>query len=185
VEYYFHHNVFLIDYTTPNVYQPRAAWAAEVGRMRPERLGEEWVWAQIRDRAYMDAAETRVNTHPLVYIGGDNKGLDQILALPGGTNRDSHASYPLPGLYKDIGPTGASEEITHGVDFHELIADSTRGALDRVVRFDDPAKIELVPDWEPIWPLALSDPDVRREWSWLVLPIQWGIPPPSRRSLEW
>jgi hypothetical protein len=176
VEYYFHHNVFLIDYTTPNVYQPRAAWAAEVGRMRPERLGEEWVWTQIRNRAYMDRAETRVNTHPLVYIGGDNKGLDQILALPGGTNRDSHASYPLPGLYKDIGPTGASEEITHGVDFHEVVADSTRGALDRVIRFDDPEKIELVPDWEPVWPLVLSDPDVRRQWSWLVLPIQWGYP---------
>ncbi len=176
VEYYFHHNVYLIDYTTPNVYQPRAAWAAEVGRMRPERLGEARVWAQIRNRAYTDRAETRVNTHPLVYIGGDNKGLDQILALPGGSNRDSHASYPLPGLYKDIGPTGASEEITHGVDFHDVIADSTRGALDRVIRFDDPAKIELVPDWEPVLPLVLSDPDVRREWSWLVLPIQWGYP---------
>jgi hypothetical protein len=26
VEYYFHHNVFVMDYTTPNVYQPREAW---------------------------------------------------------------------------------------------------------------------------------------------------------------
>jgi hypothetical protein len=61
VEYYFHHNVYLIDYTTPNVYQPRAAWAAEVGRMRPERLGEARVWAQIRNRAYTDRAETRAS----------------------------------------------------------------------------------------------------------------------------
>src|SRR5260370_20902684 len=99
-----------------------------------------------------------------------------MLWVPWGHNPRSHASYPLPGLYKDIGPTGPLEEITHGVDFHEVVADSARGALDRVIRFDDPAKIELVPDWEPVWPLVLSDPGVRREWSWLVLPIQWGYP---------
>ncbi len=176
VEYYFHHNVFLMDYTAPNVYLPKKAWEDELHRMQPERLGERWLWHQIRKRAYLDAAETRVNTHPLVYIAGDNKGLDQILAVPGGTNRDSHASYPFPGLYKDIGPTGASEEITKGVNFRRVVADSGRGALERMIRYDDPTKIELVPDWERVWPLVLSDPEVRRQWSWLVLPIQWGYP---------
>jgi hypothetical protein len=112
----------------------------------------------------------------LVYIGGDNKGLDQILALPGGTNRDSHASYPFPGLYKDIGPTGASEQITRDVNVRRLMADPSAGAFEHVVRYDDPAKIEILPDWERLWPLVLSEPEVRRQWSWLVLPIQWGYP---------
>jgi hypothetical protein len=176
VEYYFHHNVFLMDYTTPNVYQPRDAWEREVRGLPLERLGEPWVWTQIRRRAYVDRAETRVNTHPLVYIAGDNKGLDQLLARPGGTNRDSHASYPFPGLYKDVGPTGASEEIAHGVNYAELMADSARHAMERVVRYDDPTRLELVPDWERVYPLVLADAAVRRDWSWLVLPIQFGYP---------
>jgi hypothetical protein len=176
VEYYFHHNVFLMDYTTPNVYLPREEWQQQLHRLQPERLGERWVWEQIRKRAYLDRTETQVNTHPLVYIAGDNKGLDQLLAPPGGTNRDSHASYPFPGLYKDIGPTGASEEIRKGVDYHRLLADSARQDSRRVVRYGDPARIVLVPDWERVFPLVLSDPEVRRAWSWLVLPIQWGYP---------
>ena len=40
-----------------------------------------------------------------------NKGLDQLLTAPGGKNRDSHGTYPFPGLYKDIGPGGATEQI--------------------------------------------------------------------------
>lgn len=59
-----------------------------------ELSGSELYWKYIRGMAYRDAEEMEINTHPVGYIGADNKGLDQLLAAPGGTNRDSHH---LPG----------------------------------------------------------------------------------------
>src|SRR5260370_38875991 len=84
VEYYFHHNVFLIAYTTPNVYQPKASWAADVGPMRPDRLGEEGWRTQILNRADMHRAGTRRETHPHVYSARDNKQPRPSTALPPG-----------------------------------------------------------------------------------------------------
>ena len=82
---------------------------------------EDELLKQFRYRAYVDDQETEINTHPFCYIGGDNKGLDQIMQLPGGTNRDSHGSYPFTGMYKNIGPAGATEQIAPFVDHRKYL----------------------------------------------------------------
>jgi len=184
VEYYFHYRVMTLDYSRPNVYLTRNEWQNEVEKTGLERLGEEWLWRKIRELAYKDAAETEINTHPIGYIGGDNKGFDQLLAFPGGKNRDSHGNYPVPGLYKGVGPAGASEAITTSFDHQEHFraAESrerkNRNSFGRgdVVEFDDPSRIEIVPDWECVIDLLENSPEARRKWSWLVLPLRWGYP---------
>ena len=95
IENYFHHFVMPLDFSRPNVYQSKEAWQREMNERIEQRFGENDLLKKIRYRAYIDDAETQINTHPFIYIGGDNKGLDQIMQMPGGTNRDSHGSYPF------------------------------------------------------------------------------------------
>jgi len=187
VEYYFHYRVMNLDYSRPNVYLPRNEWQNEVKETGVERLGEDWLWKRIRELAYRDVAETEINTHPIGYIGGDNKGFDQLLAFPGGKNRDSHGNYPLPGLYQGVGPAGASEAITTNFDHQKHFGATeskkrkNRNSFGRgdVVEFDDPSRIEVVPDWECVIDLLENNPEARRDWSWLILPIRWGYPAAS------
>jgi hypothetical protein len=184
VEYYLHHKLMVLDYSRPNVYAPRDAWAAEIDNALSEQVDEHWIWERTRRAAYQDREETRVNTHPLAYIGADNKGLDQLIATPGGSNQDSHATYPFPGLYKDIGPAGSAEAVTRRFDHHAWYADpppdgrygpnAFRGG--GVTLFDRPDMVDVVPDWERVLPLVKTDPGARREWAWLVLPVRWGYP---------
>ena len=158
VEYYFHYRVMILDYARAKVYLSRNEWQKEVKKTDEERLGEKWFWGKVRELAYIDAAETEINTHPIGYIGGDNKGLDQLLAFPEGKNRDSHGIYPLPGLYKGVGPAGAAEQISTYFNHREYFrAAASKEPKNRnffgrgnVVEFDDPSKIEIVPDWERI-----------------------------------
>ncbi|NUM67738.1 hypothetical protein HUU39_21125, partial [candidate division KSB1 bacterium] len=74
LEYYFHHKVMILDFLNPNVYLPKKEWQAEIKQRGQERLGEKWLWEKIRELAYVDRKESRINTHPLGYIGADNKG---------------------------------------------------------------------------------------------------------------
>lgn len=176
VEYFFHFNVWALDFLEPNVYRSRETWRREVEGRSEERLGEAWIWARTREMAYTGPDETEVSTHPLVYIGGDNKGMDQLLAAPGGTNRDGHASYPFPGLYKDIGPAGAAEAITAPLDLHWRTLGSGRRPPARVERYDDPSLLRILPDWERLIDLVERKPDARRDWFWHVLPVRFGYP---------
>lgn len=96
VEYYFHHWTFLADYMTPDVYAQRAEWEREMKGLREERVGEREVWRQIRRQAYLDDAETRLNLHPIVFIGGDNRGLQQLLAMPSGSVGRVTGPFPSP-----------------------------------------------------------------------------------------
>ncbi len=182
VDYYLHEKVWTLDYAEPNVYAPRAEWEAEVASLPQDLTDQQSVWRDVRERAYEDAAETVINTHIVGFIGADNKGTDQILAGPGGKNRDSHGTYPFRGLYKNVGPAGASEGITAPFDYREYF-DGPRpgledGRLGRgdVVRLDRIERVEVVPDWERVHELLYTDPAVREQWSWLVLPIRWGYP---------
>jgi hypothetical protein len=184
IDYYFHHKVFTLDFTSPNVYLPRKEWEQELRAKFKERTSEDWFWKQIRQRAYRDESETRINTHPVVHIGADNKGFDQILAMPGGKNRDSHGSFPFPGLYKDVGPGGAAEEIATYFDHQDFFANSTE-KQDRllnkwkrggIVSLADPDRIEILPDWERVQDLVTTDPRARQQWAWLLLPIRFGYP---------
>ena len=59
--------------------------------------------ATVRFRAWADSAETKVNTHPIAYIGADSKGLDLLLYAPGPKNQDGHGTYPFVGIYEGIG----------------------------------------------------------------------------------
>ena len=184
VDYYFHHKVMTLDYSAPNAYLPRDAWQAMVDATFRERESEQWFWKEIRHRAYEDAAEQRINTHPIAFIGADNKGTDQILALPGAKNRDSHGTFPVAGLYKDVGPAGAAEEIGRSFDHKRFFSATPEGRkrwLERwrrggVVWLASPASIHVVPDWERVIDLIHTEVRARAEWSWLVLPIRWGYP---------
>jgi hypothetical protein len=176
IDYYLHGNVFILDFALPNVYAERAAWAAQVEVIARDRLGARDTLREIRTRAYEDADERVVNTHPIAFIGADSKGPELLLEAPGARNRDSHATYPFRGTYTEVGPGGASEDIPAAFAFRRHVGKSARPWPDNVERFDDPELLELVPDWERVQDLARTDPAVRREWSWLFLPIRWGYP---------
>ncbi|MGW8281664.1 MAG: hypothetical protein ACWGON_00070, partial [Gemmatimonadota bacterium] len=184
IEYYFHSKVWTLDFSTPNAYSPRAIWEEEVSTAVQERGDEDWFWNVIRNRAWTDETETHVNTRPIAWIGADNKGLDQLLSAPGGTNRDSHGTYLMPGLYKDIGPAGATENVPEHFDFREYLSapDQVRSRWTErwerggVVDLALPDRLELIPDVERIAPLAKTRPAVRASWAWLLLPIRFGYP---------
>ncbi len=184
VEYYFHHFVMVLDYTQPNVYLPRAEWKAEIEQRKQGRLLESEIWKAIRQMAYADENETQLNTHPIGYIGADNKGLDQVMVAPGGNNRDSHGTYPFSGRYHDIGAASATELVSAHVDSREYLQEVSRGKRDpgpsfrrgQVLQLADPERLTIVPDWERLAALVQSNAAVRREWSWLLLPILWGYP---------
>lgn len=176
VEFYFHHWEFTANYLTPDVYAPRAEWERQVGKLRQERVGEREIWGQVRRQAYLDEAETHLNLHPVVFIGGDNRGLQQLIAAPTRLGRASHGSYPFPGLYKDVGPSNTGELVRTRWDVYRATPESTATETSTVVRLDNPARLEIIPDWERVLPLVRTDPVARRQWAWLVLPIRFGYP---------
>ena len=176
VDYYFHHQVMMVDYSSPNVYLPRAVWDSVVENREKELVSEDYLWKAARFRAWQDDAETIINTHPVGYVGADNKGLDQLLAAPGGKNRDSHGTYPFTGLYKDVGPGGSTEQIKARWDHRKYFADTTRGLPTEVVEYGRPERMEVIPDWEMFHSMLADEVEVRRDWSWMVLPIHWGYP---------
>ena len=184
VDYYFHHKVFTLDYTRPDVYQSRKDWEAEFETAKEERLGEKRIWERLRYRVYWDEDETLINTHPIGFIGGDNVGLDQLMRHPGSSNQVSNGTYPFQGLYKNIGPAGAAERISERFDHREYFA---AGGYVRTVPengfrrgstiiFAFPDRIEIVPDGERVVKLVKENAQARRDWAWLVLPIRWGYP---------
>ncbi|MFQ5584837.1 MAG: hypothetical protein ACE5GL_10415, partial [Calditrichia bacterium] len=185
VEYYFHHFVMALDYAKPNVYLSREAWRAEIKLLPQDRTNESDIWKAIRYYAYVDDKEKEINTHPICYIGADNKGFDQILSMPGDKNRDSHGNFPFPGLYKSIGPAGATEQVSTYMDHRKFIKELRKRGGEKqpveykrghIIPFNVPERINIVPDWERVLDLVHSSPEARRRWFWLLLPIHWGYP---------
>lgn len=184
IEYYFHHFVMTLDFSSPNVYESHDVWEKNVKGRTQSRFGEDEIWQKIRQLAYVDDDETVVNTHPFGYIGADNKGFDQALTTPGGKNRDSHGTYPFPGRYIGIGPAGATEQISSNVNPRQYwkklkTGEETTGPVFKrgsVVGLADPDRLRIIPDWERIVDHIRDDARARRDWGWLVLPILWGYP---------
>ena len=186
VDYYFHHKVMTLDYTEPDVYQSREDWKTQCKKIAKERghPGEMWIWELVRYRAYWDDYETIINTNPIGFIGGDNKGTDQLMKFPGDSNRVSNGTYPFSGLYKNVGVIGAAEQISRRFDHRKDLAagDHNRAVpkggyrRGKVVSFASPDRIEILPDAERVVDLVKADTQARRDWAWLVLPIRWGYP---------
>lgn len=184
VDYYFHHNVMTLDYTRPNVYQSPEDWKAARDNVKEERLEEKWIWDQLRYRAYCDAEEKKINTHPIGFIGGDNVGIDQLIRRPGSSNQVSNGTYPFSGRYKNIGPAGAAEHIPQSFDHRKYFAAGKHKRTvpengyrqGSVINLASPDRIEIIPDGERVVKLVKENAQARRDWAWLVLPIRWGYP---------
>jgi len=187
LDYYFHNSVLQLDFARPNAYLPRDEWQAQKRSLEQNRFRQAELWDRIRYMAYADDAESIVNTHPLGYIGSDNKGLNQAIELPGPRNRDAHGTYPIPGRYSNVGPGGTTDHLSHHADIRQVLRDLRSGEIDEgphfrggtIVGFTDPARLRIVPDWERVVEPARESAEVRAAWAWLVLPIKWGYPATS------
>jgi len=174
IEYYFHHFVTEMDFATPNAYQPRADWQRETDDLATGAFGERWWWEQTRERAWQDDAETRPNVRPVVWIGGDAVGIQSVLQMPGLKDRDGHPSYPFRGYYTQIGP-GVGERVTHGFDARQYFA-TPPTTPEYVEDYGSSDRVALLPDWELLSEVVLTDPEVRRDWAWFLLPVRYGYP---------
>lgn len=176
VDYYFHHSTTRFDYIALADSSPRGEADA---RYAWEDVG--FVKKIVRER--MAVAGGRLATHPLVFVGGDNRGPDELLVLRprfgGAFKRNSGASYPLPGTWQTVAVLGVTERVS-GRATPDVRDDSTLGWYDviddehfKAYRAQD---ITLIPDWERVYPLLENDATSRRRWAWLVLPLHWGFP---------
>jgi len=187
LEYYFHYKVMILDFSQPNVYIPKDEWNQQIKNLEKDRRGKSWIWKKIRSMAYKDAEESEINTHPFGYIGGDCRGYEQILSTPGGKNRDSHGNYPFPGVYREVGPANSSEKISACIDhwaYYKKVSpkkteDKNQFGRGNVIPLDDPHKIAIIPDWEQVIDLVVSNKETRKNWFWLVLPVRFGYPASS------
>ncbi|UCF64514.1 MAG: hypothetical protein JSW33_01410 [bacterium] len=180
-EAYFHHNVFTLDYSSPNTYLPREQWEQDIKKRQERMIDEKKLWRKIRQLAYQDKQETRINTHPIAYIGGDSKGPDLLMVSPGGRNRDSHGTYPLPGIYKKVGPGGASEQIAVHFDHQKYFQNTNPDKYETykrggILTFNSTSRLEIIPDWEQIIDFVHQTPEMRKRWYWMLLPMHWGYP---------
>lgn len=175
IEYYFHENVMPVDYSSPNAYAPRPEWRQQARQLGEAKIGAEAMAAIVRFRAWADSAETIVNTHPIAYIGANSKGLDLFLYSPGAHNQNGHGTYPFAGIWEEIGPADAAEEVKKEFD-HQAYLSGGAPLPDWVVPFDSASRVKLLPDWERVYAQVYTDPEYRKEWAWFVLPIRSGFP---------
>jgi hypothetical protein len=178
VDYFFHQNVSTVDYLT----------ARSDAEPVPPNGDSRYVWEDVgfvRDvvRRRLTASGGRLATHPVVYIGGDNKGPDELLVLRprflASFKRNSGSSYPFPGVWQTVAGFGVTEKV-NGRAVPELQGPDSLSWADAIDRNEYVAfrasDIILVPDWERVERMLLERDDVLRQWSWLVLPIYWGFP---------
>ena len=178
VDYYFHQNVVRLDYMS----------LATDGTDSSTASDRRYFWedANFVSRtlvARLTVGGGKLAAHPLVFIGGNNKGPDELLAaMPrfgGSFKRNSGSSYPFPGTWQAVAGFGVTETV-NGRVVPRVNADPAV-ALDSSIEDAEfmtygAEDIELIPDWERVERLVIEEPAVRREWAWLVLPIYWGFP---------
>ncbi|MGH7713640.1 MAG: hypothetical protein ACREOG_20310, partial [Gemmatimonadaceae bacterium] len=186
VNYFFHHNVFTLEYLrAARQHDWARSWVAK-SRKKPPIWEDGWFISTALNQR-LALAGGRLATHPIGYIGGNNRGVDEFLSVVprfgASYNRNSHGTYPFPGTWRSIGALGATERMSGKVvpALRRNLPDS--GALLPNAALGDPAyigfdaaQLTLVPDWERLVDLLRTEPAVRREWGFLVLPIRWGFP---------
>lgn len=178
VDYYFHQNVVRLDYLS----------LATDGTDSTTTRDRRYFWEDANFVARTLVARLTVGggklaAHPLVFIGGNNKGPDELLAarprFGGSFKRNSGSSYPFPGTWQAVAGFGVTETVNGRVvprvkaDAAVPLSASIEDADFVTYGADD---IALIPDWERVERLVLDEPDVRQQWAWLVLPIYWGFP---------
>jgi hypothetical protein len=192
VDYYFHHFVMTLDYHALGLdfYQPnKKRFLSELRQANHAKVRQDWMHERIYDRIHL--LKDTLNTHALGFIGADNKGLDQLTAFPGEKNRNPHGTYPFPGIWKRVGPFGATERVNGDLSKYKFLL-PTAEERDKKIEENkqswynpkrndnylvyDEGNIILVPDWEMLKDSVLTNPSIRRKWYWLMLPIRWGFP---------
>lgn len=178
VEYYFHQNVIRLDYLSLTTDALDSATTTD-----RRYFWEDVDFVRRTLAARLTDGGGKLATHPLVFIGGNNKGPDELLApvprFRGSFKRNSGSSYPFPGTWQTVAGFGVTETV-NGRVVPRLNADP---AVDWRSSIEDgefitysSADIHLIPDWERVEQLVLDEPTMRRQWAWLVLPIYWGFP---------
>jgi hypothetical protein len=186
VTYYFHQHAMVLDYLGTAVSHDSPKTPS--GTRLTSAIWEDADFVDVALRKRLAIAGGRLATHPIGYVGGNSRGLDELLAqwprFQGSFNRNSHGTYPFPGTWRAIGPVGASEKVfgeveprirkrardgADSIPWYDLIED------DRYVTYQR-ASIRLVPDWERVLDQMSSDARVRRDWAWLILPVHFGYP---------
>lgn len=180
VEYYFHHSVVTLDYAEAD----RRPAMTPHHEHATTHIWEDVGFVNYAVRERLTAAEGRLATHPIGYIAGEPRGPAELLQMRPrfrrSYGRNSHGTYPLPGLWVSVGQLATTEMVRGDLvprwhrarpdlPWHALIADSS------FVTFT-PENITLLPDWERIEPLVMRDAAVRAEWAWLLLPVHFGFP---------
>jgi hypothetical protein len=183
VDYYFHENVFTLPYLT--AYRDSTGSSASGLWIARHSVWRAPMYVQETVRARLGAFDGVLATHPIAYIGGNNKGPDELFSLiprfGNGYNRNGHGTYAFPGTWQSVGAIASTEEIAgDAVPF----LDSARvGRSELAQRIRDPKfisfarkNIVLVPDWERVNGLFESNQGARADWGWLILPMRWGYP---------
>ena len=103
-------------------------------------------------------------THPVVYVGGRAY---TVLDYPNRLvsherNSGSHGNYPYPGEWEAVAGLGHTESVSgRGKNPARTIP---YGRF-QVVLTPEPSRIDY-----------RRNPEVLREWAWLLLPVRWGFP---------
>jgi|GEM_PF-5726238 len=189
VDYYFHNYEMTLNYQEMDFLQEKERFDAALEDIREEKRGAKLIHQEVYRRVHL--MKDTLNTHPIGYIGGDYVGPVQLLTRPGGKNQNSDGIYPFPGVWQSVGPLDTAEKVRGEWGKYQFLLPSAGERGDSPRAEEQPwyksernedflvygkENILLVPDWERIKDLALTDPNARRKWSWLILPILWGFP---------
>jgi hypothetical protein len=176
VEYFFHETYVVLDYVAAR----RSVLAKASGNRGLVRFH---IWEQpgfIQESILARLENPALSTHPIGYIGGNNRGPDELTSvLPrfgAGYNRNAHGTYPFPGTWQAVGPLGSTEQISGAVVPALLMLDGINSFKDKNFLQFGYDQITLIPDWERISEIALESAAARAKWAWLILPIRWGYP---------
>lgn len=113
VTYYFHQHAMVLDYLATPVSHDSPT--DTVSGHLTSGIWEDADFVSEKLRKRLAIAGGRLATHPIGYVGGNSRGLDELLTqwprFRGSFNRNSHGTYPFPGTWRAIGPVGASEKV--------------------------------------------------------------------------